>query len=67
MTKWRASELEERYATQSHVIDLCRMPGEPTPTDADPAGKTLPFSYSRLDRRSQTPQRRVSALSIAFA
>ena len=38
IAKWRASELKERSAAQSHFIDLCRLLGEPTPTDADPAG-----------------------------
>ena len=38
IAKWRASELKERSASQSHFIDLCRLLGEPTPTDADPAG-----------------------------
>ena len=37
--KWRASELKERSASQSHFIDLCRLLGEPTPTDADPTGE----------------------------
>ena len=38
IAKWRAVELNERSASQSHVIDLCRLLGEPTPTDADPTG-----------------------------
>ena len=41
--KWRASELKERSASQSHFIDLCRLLGEPTPTDADPAGEWYCF------------------------
>ena len=43
ITKWRASELKERAAAQSHFNDLCRMLGEPTPTDADPAGEWYCF------------------------
>lgn len=39
----RASVLKERSAAQSHFIDLCRMLGEPTPTDADPAGEWYCF------------------------
>ena len=31
ITKWRASELKERSASQSHFNDLCRLLGEPTP------------------------------------
>ncbi len=36
--KWRASELKESSASQEHFIDLCRLLGEPTPAEADPAG-----------------------------
>ncbi len=43
IAKWRASELKERSASQSHFIDLCRLLGEPTPTDADPAGEWYCF------------------------
>ena len=43
IAKWRASELKERSASQSHFIDLCRMLGEPTPTDADPTGEWYCF------------------------
>ena len=38
ITKWRASELKERSASQEHFIDLCRLLGEPTPAEADPTG-----------------------------
>ena len=43
IAKWRASELKERSAAQSHFIDLCRLLSEPTPTDADPAGEWYCF------------------------
>ncbi len=43
IAKWRASELKERSASQSHFIDLCRLLGEPTPTDADPTGEWYCF------------------------
>ena len=43
IAKWRASELTERAAAQSHFNDLCRLLGEPTPTDADPAGEWYCF------------------------
>ena len=36
IAKWRASDLKERPASPSHFIDLCRLLGEPTPTDAQP-------------------------------
>ena len=38
IAKWRASELKESSAAQSHFNDLCRLLGEQTPTDADPKG-----------------------------
>ncbi len=38
ITKWHASELKERSASQEHFIDLCRLLGEPTPAEADPTG-----------------------------
>ena len=43
IAKWRASELKERSAAQEHFIDLCRLLGEPTPAEADPAGETYCF------------------------
>lgn len=43
IAKWQASELTERSAAQSHFIDLCHLLGEPTPTDADPAGELYCF------------------------
>ena len=41
--KWRASKLKERSASQEHFIDLCRLLGEPTPAEADPAGEAYCF------------------------
>lgn len=38
IAKWRRSELKERSASQEHFLDLCRLLGEPTPAEADPAG-----------------------------
>ena len=43
ISKWRASELKERSASQEHFIDLCRLLGEPTPAEADPTGETYCF------------------------
>ncbi len=43
ITKWRASELKERSASQEHFIDLCRLLGEPTPAEADPTGERYCF------------------------
>ena len=44
IAKWRAaSGLKERSAAQEHFIDLCRLLGEPTPAEADPAGERYCF------------------------
>ena len=43
IAKWSASELKESQAAQSHFNDLCRMLGEPTPTEADPTGESYCF------------------------
>jgi hypothetical protein len=42
-TKWKASTLKERSASQSHFNDLCQLLGEPTPTDVDPDGTWYTF------------------------
>ena len=44
--RWRRSKLTERAAAQSHFVDLCRMLGQPTPTEADPEG-----DFYRFERR----------------
>ncbi|MGY3584430.1 type II restriction/modification system DNA methylase subunit YeeA [Bradyrhizobium sp. USDA 4341] len=41
--KWKAAELKERSAAQSHFIDLCHMLDELAPTDADPTGDWYAF------------------------
>ncbi len=43
ITKWRASELNERSAAQEHFIDLCRLLDEPTPAEDDPSGQRYRF------------------------
>jgi type II restriction/modification system DNA methylase subunit YeeA len=43
ITKWCASELKERSASQEHFLDLCRLLGEPTPAEADPKGERYCF------------------------
>ncbi|MGH8221948.1 MAG: type IIL restriction-modification enzyme MmeI [Woeseiaceae bacterium] len=45
IAKWRASSLKESAASQEHFIDLCRLLGEPTPAEADPAGDFYTFEY----------------------
>ena len=49
ITKWRASELKERSASQEHFIDLCRLLDEPTPAEADPTGES--YCFERGTRR----------------
>ncbi len=41
--KWRAVDLTERAAAQSHFRDLCDLLGEEAPTDADPKGEWYAF------------------------
>ena len=43
ITKWRASALKERSASQEHFNDLCRLLDEPTPAEADPSGERYCF------------------------
>ncbi len=38
IAKWQASSLKERSASQEHFIDLCRLLGQQTPSEADPQG-----------------------------
>jgi type II restriction/modification system DNA methylase subunit YeeA len=49
--KWSRTALTERQAAQSHFIDLCHVLGEPTPSDADPAGDWYTFEkgVSKID------------------
>ncbi|MBW3617526.1 MAG: hypothetical protein KY446_07165, partial [Proteobacteria bacterium] len=41
--KWSDSTLRERQGSQEHFIDLCRLLGEPTPAEEDPAGERYCF------------------------
>ncbi len=41
--KWRGVATGERASAQSHFLDLCRMLGEPSPSDADPSGRWYAF------------------------
>ena len=43
IARWRAAELTERAAAQSHFRDLCALLGEDNPTDADPKGEWYAF------------------------
>ncbi|HET9099904.1 MAG TPA: hypothetical protein VFN62_05900, partial [Acidobacteriaceae bacterium] len=41
--RWKASELSERAAAQSHFIDLCEVLGQAHPAAADQTGHTFTF------------------------
>jgi hypothetical protein len=41
--KWRAVDLTERAAAQSHFNDLCALLDEPDPIAADPKGEWFAF------------------------
>jgi type II restriction/modification system DNA methylase subunit YeeA len=43
IAKWRAADLTERAAAQSHFRDLCDLLGEQAPSDADPTGEWYAF------------------------
>jgi len=38
IAKWSPVELSEPAASQEHLNDLCRLLGQPKPTDYDPSG-----------------------------
>lgn len=59
--KWRDVQTKERAAAQEHFIDLCRLLGEPTPNEADPAGDWYAF-----ERGAQRTQRAVSRRDVRF-
>ena len=43
IAKWRAVELKERSASQSHFNDLCAVLGQQDPISADPKGEWFTF------------------------
>lgn len=43
IVKWRAAELKERSASQSHFNDLCALLGILDPIAADPTGEWFTF------------------------
>ncbi|MEM1174020.1 MAG: DNA methyltransferase [Pseudomonadota bacterium] len=43
VAKWSEATTKERAASQEHFIDLCRVLGEKTPHEADPAGEWYAF------------------------
>lgn len=46
--KWAEATTSERAAAQEHFIDLCRMLGVQTPTEADPHGEWYAFEKGTL-------------------
>jgi hypothetical protein len=46
--KWAAAKGGERASAHEHFIDLCRLVGEPTPTEADPAGDFYAFEKGAI-------------------
>jgi hypothetical protein len=42
IAKWRANTRNERAASPAHFLDLCALPGEPTP-NSDPTGAAYAF------------------------
>ncbi len=49
ITKWRAVELKERSASQSHFNDLCAVLGTQDPISADPKGEWFTFEEGCLE------------------
>lgn len=43
IAKWKAAELNERSACQSHFLNLCKVLGQPEPTDVDSDGSWYTF------------------------
>jgi hypothetical protein len=51
--RWRGVTLKERAASQSHFIDLCRLVGQPAPTEVDPTGEV--YAFERGAEKSAGP------------
>jgi hypothetical protein len=45
--QWSRCQGKETSACQGHFDDLCRLPGRPTPAEADPSGSDF-FCYQKL-------------------
>ncbi len=66
VAKWRHAALKERSASQSHFNDLCALLGQPTPTEADPAGRWYTFEAGALKSGLAT-SRKLPILTQGFA
>ena len=62
IAKWHASQLEERSAAQEDFIDLCRLPGEPMPAEADPRA-TMTGARSMSPEWTFSPQSTGSSIT----
>ena len=62
--KWEKSKLSERSASQQHFLDLCRMLGQPTPADIDPAGAFYTFEKN-VRKTGGTPKEAVGGKGFA--
>lgn len=61
--KWKANTTKETAGSKEQFIDLCRMLGYPTPTEADPTGDFYAFEKGltkshRADLRSRVEAER---------
>jgi type II restriction/modification system DNA methylase subunit YeeA len=58
VSSWRDVELTERASSQPHFIDLCRLLGQPTPTEADPTGDFYTFERGATKTAGPTKGKR---------
>jgi hypothetical protein len=48
--KWGRSKAKETASYQEHFVDLCRLLGQPTPVEADPAAAISSVSRNEWSR-----------------
>jgi type II restriction/modification system DNA methylase subunit YeeA len=58
VSSWRDVDLTERASSQPHFIDLCRLLGQPTPTEADPTGSFYTFERGATKAAGPTKGKR---------
>ena len=58
VSRWGNVELTERASSQPHFIDLCRLLGQPTPTEADPTGDSYTFERGAAKAAGPTKGKR---------
>ena len=52
--KWSDATLRERQGSQEHFLDLCRLPGQPTPAEEDLHGDRYCFERGATKRSPRT-------------